>query len=115
MPRYKKKTTSVRVPNPIAANLSEIGRFLEAASGQKIEKSRTAALMMLTEEFIADHRGDFSRKNPVDDEDFPHFVFTGGGRVNVDSEEWGSSKDDNATDSEGKITFSLSDGPTNDT
>jgi len=107
----KKKSTVVRVPKPTASNLHEIGRFLESESGEEIERPRTVALEMLVDEFLDEHRQYFSRKEPAEEGELPHFVYRGD-VSSSDSDEKGASDDGREKqDTEGHLSFSLQDGP----
>jgi hypothetical protein len=107
----KKKSTVVRVLKPIASNLHEIGRFLEVESGEEIERPRTAALEMLVREFLYEHRQHFSRKEPAEEGELPHFVYRGEASSSDSDEKAVSDDEKGKQDTEAHLSFSLQDGP----
>jgi len=88
-------------------DLSEIGRHMAAQMDEKVGHPRNYAIQVLGMEYIEDHREDFDIKNNG------QIVFTGGDSTKMGiPEDYG--EDDSEDEDDGKMTFSMSEGPPSD-
>lgn len=103
---------TVSVPKPIASDLREIGRYIEDTSNEEIEKPRNTALKLLVDEFIQEHKGQFIRKEPAEEEEISRHVYVGEQSTTPKKVETTATEEvEDDVDTEGHLTFSLQGGP----